>query len=244
MVSFHSNGSGRSCGGVPHWYSRVESQGWSETVEWFQSLNAYHLQRQWENLQQFHFKGKTSRRPTFVYTVEILRLFWVDPMVWIIVFRLSSPAMATFPNGSCSVWFFNAASNSSYISAFRSIFCHQEPSLMVAKQSELLLVSPFLSNVMKLEEDNFLVWKLQILPTLKGHDLEKVIQKSKCICWTKTLVVIGKEDLKILVWRIMVTRITWRSRISFSWSVWDLWFIGLYFNIWLGFLLPLMFRVF
>lgn len=127
MVSFHSNGSGKSCGGVPHWYSLVESQGWSETVEWLQSLNGDHLQRHWENLRQFHFKGKTSRRPTFVHMVEILRLFWVDPMVWNIIFRLSSLAMATFPNDSCSVWFFNTASNSSSICDFPSIFCLQEP---------------------------------------------------------------------------------------------------------------------
>lgn len=49
---------------------------------------------------------------------------------------------------------------------------------MAAMRKELLMVSPFPSTLMKIEEDNFLLWKSQILPTLKGHDLEKfVIQK-------------------------------------------------------------------
>ena len=37
----------------------------------------------------------------------------------------------------------------------------------------LLTVSPFPSSIIKLTEDNFLVWKLQIMPILRGHKLDK-----------------------------------------------------------------------
>ena len=39
----------------------------------------------------------------------------------------------------------------------------------------LLTVSPFPSNIIKLTEDNFLVWKLQIMPILRGHKLNKYV---------------------------------------------------------------------
>ncbi|KAH7541914.1 hypothetical protein FEM48_Zijuj02G0017900 [Ziziphus jujuba var. spinosa] len=49
------------------------------------------------------------------------------------------------------------------------------PAFMATQKYALIVVSPFTSNVMKLEEDNFVLWRSQILPTLKGHDLEKFI---------------------------------------------------------------------
>lgn len=50
---------------------------------------------------------------------------------------------------------------------------------MVMKQPELLLISSFPSNMIKLKEDNFLLWKSQILTTLKEHGLEKFLQRKK-----------------------------------------------------------------
>ncbi|KAH7519002.1 hypothetical protein FEM48_Zijuj09G0231300 [Ziziphus jujuba var. spinosa] len=50
-----------------------------------------------------------------------------------------------------------------------------ENAVMASSKHMLMLVSPFSSNIMKLDEDNFILWKSQIIPTLRGHDLEKFI---------------------------------------------------------------------
>ena len=50
------------------------------------------------------------------------------------------------------------------------------PPPSVAKVSNCLLtISPFPSSIIKLDEENFLVWKSQILPILRGHKLDKYV---------------------------------------------------------------------
>ncbi|XP_060672950.1 uncharacterized protein LOC132803649 [Ziziphus jujuba] len=42
-------------------------------------------------------------------------------------------------------------------------------------ENSLVTVSPFSSSILKLNSENFLVWKSQILPILRGHKLDKFV---------------------------------------------------------------------
>ncbi|XP_060672394.1 uncharacterized protein LOC132803414 [Ziziphus jujuba] len=52
-----------------------------------------------------------------------------------------------------------------------------EPSVMVGT-SQILMVSPFPTNLLKLDDINFFVWRSQILPILKGYKFIKFIEFS------------------------------------------------------------------
>lgn len=45
--------------------------------------------------------------------------------------------------------------------------------------SQLITTSPFPSRIIKLDSTNFLIWKLQVLPILRGHKLDKFVLKEE-----------------------------------------------------------------
>nr|XP_048332496.1 uncharacterized protein LOC125423110 [Ziziphus jujuba var. spinosa] len=55
----------------------------------------------------------------------------------------------------------------------------------IMEQSTIMMISPFPSNLLKLDDGNYFAWKSQVLPILKGHKFMKFIEFSSFEDWIK-----------------------------------------------------------